>query len=212
MTSIADIRTDYARASLDIADVDASPLRQFRRWFDEALKAEVAEVNAMTLATVDPHGQPSARIVLLKNLDERGFTFFTNYASHKGEELAANPRAALLFHWIGLERQVRVQGIVEKVSEAESDAYYHSRPLGSRLSAWASEQSSEVPDRATLEAREAEYRQRFGDAPPRPPHWGGYRLLPERLEFWQGRPSRLHDRLEYRKHADGSWTIVRLAP
>ncbi|CAJ0687034.1 pyridoxamine 5'-phosphate oxidase [Ralstonia sp. L16] len=212
MTSIADIRTDYARASLDIADVDANPLRQFRRWFDEALKAEVAEVNAMTLATVDPHGQPSARIVLLKNLDERGFTFFTNYASHKGEELAENPRAALLFHWIGLERQVRVQGIVEKVSDAESDAYYHSRPLGSRLGAWASEQSSEVPDRTTLEAREAEYRARFGDAPPRPPHWGGYRLLPQRLEFWQGRPSRLHDRLEYRKQADGSWKIVRLAP
>lgn len=168
MTSIADIRTDYARASLDIADVDPNPLRQFRRWFDEAIRAEVAEVNAMTLATVDPQGQPSARIVLLKNLDERGFTFFTNYCSHKGEELAANPHAALLFHWIGLERQVRVQGVVEKVSEAESDAYYHSRPLGSRLGAWASEQSSEVPDRAVLEAREAEYRERFGDAPPRP--------------------------------------------
>ncbi|NOZ15759.1 MAG: pyridoxamine 5'-phosphate oxidase [Betaproteobacteria bacterium] len=209
MTSIADIRTEYARASLDIADVDANPLRQFRRWFDEALKAEVAEVNAMSLATVDAHGQPSARIVLLKNLDERGFTFFTNY---KGEELAANPHAALLFHWIGLERQVRIQGIVEKVSEAESDAYYHSRPLGSRLGAWASEQSSEVPDRATLEAREAEYKQRFGDTPPRPPHWGGYRLLPECLEFWQGRPSRLHDRLEYRKQADGTWKIARLAP
>ncbi|WP_342234354.1 pyridoxamine 5'-phosphate oxidase [Ralstonia sp. OTU4908] len=212
MTSIADIRTEYARASLDITDVDANPLRQFHRWFDEALTAEVPEVNAMTLATVDAHGQPSARIVLLKNLDERGFTFFTNYASRKGEELAANPRAALLFHWIELERQVRIQGNVEKVSDAESDAYYHSRPLGSRLGAWASEQSSEVPDRATLEVREAKYRQRFGDAPPRPPHWGGYRLFPECMEFWQGRPSRLHDRLEYRKQTDSTWNIVRLAP
>jgi pyridoxamine 5'-phosphate oxidase len=155
MTSIADIRTEYARESLDFADVDPNPLRQFRRWFDEALKAEVAEVNAMTLATVDTQGQPSARIVLLKNLDERGFTFFTNYASHKGAELAANPHAALLFHWIGLERQVRIQGVVEKVSEEESDAYYHSRPLGSRLGAWASEQSSEVPDRALATRRRA---------------------------------------------------------
>ncbi|MNN49121.1 Pyridoxine/pyridoxamine 5'-phosphate oxidase [compost metagenome] len=166
----------------------------------------------MTLATVGADGQPSARIVLLKGIDDRGFTFFTNYESRKGLDLAANPRAALLFHWVQLERQVRVEGRVEKVADDESDAYFASRPLGSRVGAWASEQSREVPGRDVLEQRELEYRSKFGDNPPRPPHWGGYRLVPTAMEFWQGRPSRLHDRIAYRVQPGGAWQIVRLSP
>ncbi|MNT49598.1 Pyridoxine/pyridoxamine 5'-phosphate oxidase [compost metagenome] len=166
----------------------------------------------MTLATVDADGQPSARIVLLKGIDDRGFTFFTNYESRKGLDLAANPRAALLFHWVQLERQVRVEGRVEKVSDDESDAYFASRPLGSRVGAWASAQSREVPGRDVLEQREQEYRSKFGENPPRPPHWGGYRLVPTALEFWQGRPSRLHDRIAFRLQPGGDWQIVRLSP
>ncbi|WP_420993290.1 pyridoxamine 5'-phosphate oxidase [Cupriavidus sp. 30B13] len=212
MTQLADLRRTYVLGSLSESDVAPDPISQFQRWFDEAINAKLPEPNAMTLATVDADGQPSARIVLLKGMDARGFTFFTNYESRKGLDMASNPRAALLFHWVQLERQVRVEGTVEKVSEAESDTYYASRPLGSRLGAWASEQSREVADRAVLEQREADFRARFGDNPPRPAHWGGYRLVPARIEFWQGRPSRLHDRIAYRLHADGAWQIVRLSP
>jgi pyridoxamine 5'-phosphate oxidase len=212
MTQLADLRRSYALGSLNEADVAPDPITQFERWFDEALTAKLPEPNAMTLATVDAAGQPSARIVLLKGIDARGFTFFTNYESRKGLDIAANPRAALLFHWVQLERQARIEGIVEKVSDAESDAYYASRPLGSRLGAWASEQSREVADRTVLEEREATFRARFGESPPRPAHWGGYRVVPTWIEFWQGRPSRLHDRIGYRREADGNWRIVRLSP
>ncbi|WP_042886804.1 pyridoxamine 5'-phosphate oxidase [Cupriavidus necator] len=212
MTQLADLRRTYVLGSLSETDVAPDPLSQFKRWFDEAVTAKLPEPNAMTLATVDATGQPSARIVLLKGIDDRGFTFFTNYESRKGLDLAANPRAALLFHWVQLERQVRVEGYVEKVSDDESDAYFASRPLGSRVGAWASEQSREVPGRDVLEQRELEYRSKFGENPPRPPHWGGYRLVPTALEFWQGRPSRLHDRIAYRVQPAGSWQIVRLSP
>ncbi|WP_454722324.1 MULTISPECIES: pyridoxamine 5'-phosphate oxidase [Cupriavidus] len=212
MTQLADLRRTYVLGSLSESDVAPDPISQFQRWFDEAINAKLPEPNAMTLATVDADGQPSARIVLLKGMDAGGFTFFTNYESRKGLDMAGNPRAALLFHWVQLERQVRVEGTVEKVSEAESDTYYASRPLGSRLGAWASEQSREVADRTVLEQREADFRAKFGDNPPRPAHWGGYRLVPTRIEFWQGRPSRLHDRIAYRLQADGAWQIVRLSP
>lgn len=173
MTQLADLRRNYMLSALSESDVAADPIRQFQAWFDEALQAKLPEPNAMTLATVDANGQPSARIVLLKAMDVNGFTFFTNYESRKGLDLEANPRAALLFHWVQLERQVRVEGVVEKVDVAESDAYYASRPLGSRLGAWASEQSREVASRDVLEAREADFRNKFGENPPRPPHWGG---------------------------------------
>ncbi|MBP0621749.1 pyridoxamine 5'-phosphate oxidase [Cupriavidus consociatus] len=212
MTQLADLRRTYVLGSLSETDVAPDPMSQFKRWFDEAVTAKLPEPNAMTLATVSGDGQPSARIVLLKGIDDRGFTFFTNYESRKGLDLAANPRAALLFHWVQLERQVRVEGIVEKVADDESDVYFASRPLGSRVGAWASEQSREVPGRDVLEQREQEYRSKFGDNPPRPPHWGGYRLVPTALEFWQGRPSRLHDRIVYRVHPGGAWQIVRLSP
>ncbi|CAG9178109.1 pyridoxamine 5'-phosphate oxidase [Cupriavidus respiraculi] len=212
MNQLADLRRSYVLGSLNEADVAADPITQFERWFDEALNAKLPEPNAMTLATVDAAGQPSARIVLLKGIDASGFTFFTNYESRKGADIAANPRAALLFHWVQLERQARIEGVVEKVSDAESDAYYASRPLGSRLGAWASEQSREVANRAVLEQREAQFREKFGEAPPRPAHWGGYRVVPTWIEFWQGRPSRLHDRIGYRREADGNWRIVRLSP
>ncbi len=210
--SLADLRKNYALGSLSETDVAPSPFDQFRRWFEQALAAQLPEPNAMTLATVTPDGRPDARIVLIKGADENGFTFFTNYESRKGRELEATPYGCLLFHWIELERQVRIEGRVEKVSEAQSDAYYHSRPVGSRLGAWASVQSAEVADRSIIEQREAEFRRQFGDAPPRPPHWGGYRLLPETFEFWQGRESRLHDRIKYFQLADGSWRVARLSP
>lgn len=212
MTTLADLRKDYARGSLDETSVAADPIRQFDAWFKQALDARLPEPNTMTLATVDARGYPSARIVLIKGVDERGFVFFTNYESRKGLDLAANPHASLLFYWIELERQVRVEGTVVKTNAEESDAYFHSRPLGSRIGAWASEQSRPIESRALLEAREKSFSERFGESPPRPPHWGGYRLVPETIEFWQGRPSRLHDRILYTRLSAGGWRISRLSP
>ena len=211
MSDITRIRTDYKKGALDEEHADADPIRQFGRWWDEALNSQLPEVNAMTLATADERGVPSARIVLLKGYDTRGFVFYTNYDSRKGRELAANPKAALLFFWAELERQVRVEGLVERIAPDESDEYYRSRPLASRIGAWASPQSEPIPGKAWLLARAAEMGLRHGLNPERPPHWGGYRLRPELIEFWQGRPSRLHDRLCYR--LDGpSWERTRLAP
>jgi pyridoxamine 5'-phosphate oxidase len=210
--SLEDLRTEYASRALGQADVDADPLRQFRLWLDEALAVGVPEPHAMTLATATPDGRPSARTVLLRGLDERGFAFFTNYDSRKGRELEANPLAALVFYWTELERQVRVEGRVGRTSAAESDAYFRGRPVGSRLGAWASHQSEVIAGREVLEEQMAEFLRRYpGDDVPRPPHWGGYRLTPDVVEFWQGRPNRLHDRLRYRR--DGAaWRLERLAP
>jgi pyridoxamine 5'-phosphate oxidase len=196
---------------LDEADLAADPFTQFQRWFDEALRAELPMANAMTLATASADGAPSARIVLLKDIDRGGFVFYTNYRSRKGRELAANPRAALVFHWNDLEREVRIEGSVEQVTAAESDEYFASRPLPSRHAAIASPQSEVVASRAVLEAEFAAAEAAHGDAAPRPAHWGGYRVMPASVEFWQGRPSRLHDRLLYTLQ-DGRWTIRRLAP
>lgn len=213
MTSLAELRKNYSLGSLDVADADHDPIRQFDTWFQQAVDAKLPEPNTMTLATVDPRGRPSARIVLIKGVDERGFVFFTNYESRKGRELAANPYASLLFYWIELERQVRVEGRIVKTSEQESDTYFASRPLGSRIGAWASNQSQPIESRSQLETREREISLQYGDQPPRPPHWGGYRLVPEAIEFWQGRPSRLHDRLLYTRASDnGDWQISRLSP
>ncbi|CAB3756060.1 pyridoxamine 5'-phosphate oxidase [Paraburkholderia solisilvae] len=212
MSSLAELRKNYSLGSLDEADLDRDPIRQFDKWFAQAIEAQLPEPNAMTLATVDPRGYPSARIVLIKGADARGFVFFTNYESRKGREIADNPRASLLFHWIELERQVRIEGSVEQTSAAESDAYYASRPLASRIGAWASEQSQVIESRAALEAREQAVRAQYGDHPPRPPHWGGYRVVPETIEFWQGRPSRLHDRMRYTRDGRGGWQIARLSP
>jgi len=211
MNSIAQLRKNYTLGQLSETEVSADPLLLFQLWFDQAIKAQCPEPNSMTLATADAMGNPSARIVLLKGADQNGFTFFTNYESQKGKELAARPQAALLFHWHELERQVRIKGKVERVTSAESDDYYHSRPPASRLGAWTSPQSAEIPNREFLEEAEKRLKEKFGDAPPRPEHWGGYRLHPTDIEFWQGRPSRLHDRILYRLDG-GEWKITRLAP
>ena len=211
MTDLAAIRTEYKRSRLEKGDLPDDPIVAFQKWFADAERAQVPEPTAMTLATVGADGTPSARVVLLKGLERGGFTFFTDFRSRKGKDLDAHPRACLLFFWQALERQIRITGDVTQIDEAESAKYYQSRPLGSRIGAWASEQSSVIPDRGVLEARVAAMAQKYGDHPPLPPHWGGYRVMPEEIEFWQGRESRLHDRLRYRKDETG-WVVERLSP
>ena len=210
--SISDIRKEYMRESLSEGDVELNPYLQFGRWWREALGAEIEEVNAMTLATASADGKPSARIVLLKGYDEHGFVFFTNYTSRKGQDMAENDQVTLLFFWKELERQVRIEGRVEKLGVEENDAYFQSRPEGSRIGAWASPQSQVIPDRSFLDEQVRLYSGQFSEGTiPRPSHWGGYRVKPVLLEFWQGRPSRLHDRIRYIGE-EGSWRIERLAP
>jgi pyridoxamine 5'-phosphate oxidase len=211
MTNLADLRKSYERAELDEQASDADPLKQFQLWLDQAIAGQCPEPSAMTLATVGETGRPSTRVVLLKGADERGLVWFTNYQSRKGRELAAHPFAALQFHWVELERVVRIEGRVDKVAADESDAYFRTRPLDSRIGAWASPQSEVIPSRATLVANAAKYSAMYLLQPPRPPHWGGYRLVPDTWEFWQGRKSRLHDRLRYRLD-NGAWLRERLAP
>jgi pyridoxamine 5'-phosphate oxidase len=233
--SIADLRREYNLAGLRKSDLEADPIAQFRKWFDEVTGArstgwllkffvrlyktvfllgrtEQVDLNSMTLATVDRHGQPSARIVLLKGVDDRGFIFYTNYQSRKGCELADNPAAALVVYWPDLERQVCIAGTVSKLPDSESDAYFESRPRGSQIAAWASDQSQPVAERAALERNWAKFEQQFPGKVPRPPHWGGYVLSPNRIEFWQGRPNRLHDRFRYSRQVGGGWVIERLSP
>jgi len=209
--SIAELRQEYMRAGLSESQADPDPIRQFERWFEDALRARLPLPNAMSLATVTPSGAPSARSVLLKGVERGGFLFYTNYLSRKGRELESRASACLLFLWSELERQVRIDGAVEKVTAEDSDEYYATRPLGARLSAWASAQSEPVSSRSVLEKSMEEARRRHGERPPRPPHWGGYRVIPQEIEFWQGRADRLHDRLLYRR-AGSTWAIERLAP
>ena len=212
MKSIADLRKSYERAELNEEASQADPLQQFDQWLKEAIHSEVPEPNAMTLATVGSDLRPSTRVVLIKDYDARGIVWYTNYESRKGRELAGNPFAALQFHWVELERVVRIEGVVERVSAEESDAYFHSRPLDSRIGAWASPQSEVITGRGVLVANAAKYAAQFLLQPPRPPHWGGYRLQPDNWQFWQGRKSRLHDRLRYQMQGDGTWLRDRLAP
>lgn len=210
--SIAELRTEYSRASLSELDTAADPIVQFSAWFDEAMKAQIPEPNAMSVATVGIDGKPSSRIVLLKQVDGNGFTWFTNYGSRKGRDIKNQAYVALLFHWVELERQVRIEGSIKEVSASESDAYFSSRPLHSQLGAIASAQSEPVDTRETLERQFLAAEQTYGTHPVRPSNWGGYRVVPEKMEFWQGRPSRLHDRVLYTRAADGSWRRQRLQP
>jgi pyridoxamine 5'-phosphate oxidase len=211
-TPLSDLRKSYEQGSLDEHETASEPLLQFQTWLAEAIERSIPEPNAMTLSTVGENGRPSSRPVLIKGCDERGIVWYSNYTSRKGRELATTPYAALQFHWVGLERVVRIEGRVERVSDKESDAYFSSRPLTHRIGAWASPQSEVIAGRGTIVARAAEYGLKFGLHPPRPPHWGGYRLVPDCWEFWQGRSSRLHDRIVYRLQPDGHWVRERLAP
>ena len=213
-SSIADLRQNYTRAGLSEADLNSDPIEQFNVWFQQALDADLLEPNAMTLATATPDGKPTARIVLLKGVSSQGFIFYTNYESQKGQQLIANPYAALVFLWDKLERQIRIEGRVAKLTAEESAEYFHSRPKASQLGAWASDQSRVIPNREVLEQKLTELQERYSDDAtiPLPDHWGGFRVIPSRIEFWQGRPSRLHDRLVYDLQADGNWQIERLSP
>ena len=211
--NIAALRHDYVAHGLRRADLDANPIKQFAKWFGEAAAAEIRDVNAMSLATATRDGMPSSRIVLLKGISDRGFVFYTNYASAKGRELEENPRAALNLFWVQLERQIRINGTAEKTTREDSEEYFHSRPIGSQLGAWASQQSEVIANREALEAKLTEVTDRFGGGViPLPPHWGGYRVVPATIEFWQGRTNRLHDRFRYSRQAEGNWLIERLSP
>lgn len=213
MKNIADIRKDYMLKSFDEKDAKANPFDQFDIWWQDAIASNIDEVNALNLCTVDASGKPSGRIVLLKGYDRDGFVFFTNYQSRKGQELLANPQACMIFFWKELERQVRIDGRIEKVTDQENDTYFFSRPVGSQVGAWSSPQSSIIENRQVIENNVKHYQQVFSNQPiTRPPHWGGYRVIPYQVEFWQGRSSRLHDRLQYRLTEDGNWQLVRLAP
>ena len=209
--AVAELRQNYTLAGIKEADTDPNPVKQFATWFEQAVSAQLPEPNAMTLATATADGKPSARMVLLKDYSERGFVFYTNYNSLKGQQLSANPWAALIFWWAELERQVRIEGSVEKLSSQESDTYFHSRPWGSQLGAWVSNQSQTISSREVLDQRLEQLKAQYTENIPRPPHWGGFRVIPSVIEFWQGRPSRLHDRLRYR-FEDGNWTRERLSP